>query len=42
VGGPYFTTAAADYLTMAMGADDTPWVAYRDGSTRKAVVMAWR
>jgi hypothetical protein len=42
VGGPYFTSAAADYLTMTMGADDTPWVAYRDGTTRKAVVMAWR
>lgn len=42
VGSPYFTPAAADYLTFTLGPDDTPWVCFRDGATRRAMAMAWR
>jgi hypothetical protein len=42
VGAPAFTPNAADYLTFTLGPDDTPWVAFRDGLTRRGMVMAWR
>ncbi len=42
VGAPAFTPQAADYLTFTLGPDDTPWVAFRDGLTRRGMVMAWR
>ena len=32
VGDLAFTPGAADYLTMVLDAQDTPWVAYRDGA----------
>jgi hypothetical protein len=42
VGAPAFTPHAADYLTFTLGPDGTPWVAFRDGLTRRGMVMAWR
>jgi hypothetical protein len=42
VGEPGFTPAAADYLTLDLGPDGTPYVAYRDGNSLRAVAMAWR
>ena len=42
VGSPYFTPAAADYLTFTLGPGDTPWVCFRDGATRRAMAMVWR
>ncbi len=41
VGAPAFTPAAADYLSMDLGPDDTPYVVFRDGATQRALVMAW-
>lgn len=42
IGVPGFTPAAADYLSMDLGPDGRPYVAFRDGATMRALVMSWR
>ena len=42
VGAPGFTPAAADYLSMDLGPDGRPYVAFRDGQTMRAMVMTWQ
>ncbi|MBL8863849.1 MAG: exo-alpha-sialidase [Planctomycetes bacterium] len=42
LGEPGFTPGAADYLSLALAADGTPYVAFRDGPTGRALVYGWR
>lgn len=42
LGEPGFTPSSADYLSLALAPDDTPYVAFRDGTNGRAAVMAWR
>jgi hypothetical protein len=42
IGAEGFTPGAADYLALALAADGTPHVAFRDGTTGRALVMGWR
>jgi len=37
-----FTPGAADYLSLALAPDGTPYVAFRDGVTGRAAVMVYR
>lgn len=41
VGDRWFTPGAADYLVFALGPNDTPYVAFRDGATQKLNVMVY-
>jgi hypothetical protein len=42
IGDEGFTPGSADYLSLDLAPDDTPYVAFRDGTTGRASVMAWR
>jgi hypothetical protein len=42
LGEPGFTPGAADYLSLALGPDGTPYTAFRDGTTGRAFVMSLR
>lgn len=42
LGEPGFTPGPADYLSLDLAPDGTPYVAFRDGATSRAIVMALR
>ncbi|MCY2958771.1 MAG: hypothetical protein NTY35_01295 [Planctomycetota bacterium] len=42
LGEPGFTPGAADYLSLDLAPDGTPYVAFKDGTTGRALVMSLR